>query len=211
MYNHIDRIIFPNWCEVYQTASHQYVYPIFKNGTNSLKVSQLKNNWKILINEQLKKLDTIVVFWRPAFERYISGVNSVIQFELRDNTHLDVNTIKFFIKKYPFLDRHYCPQYFWLINLMKYTKCKVLIKPLSKINDIVDINLKPGQPWPDGLHVHQKSQGTKLQEPINTKLLEEFDYMKDNDYLKIDDKIFETYVEQPTQIEEIEKIWNALG
>jgi hypothetical protein len=186
------------------------VYPIFKNGTNSLKAKQLQEKWKIYVNGRLKKLNEIIVFWRPAFERYISGVNSFIQFQLRDNPDLDITTLKFLIKKFPFLDRHYCPQYFWLINLKKFSECKILIKPLSKINEIVDLDLKPGEAYPNGLERHQNHISTSLQTPVTDELIEEFNFMKNNDYLKIDDIIFEKYSEKSTELETLQQIWTAL-
>lgn len=208
MYSQIDRIIFPNWCEVYQTASHQYVYPIFKNGTNSLEASQQKNNWKIFVNEQIKKINNITVFWRPAFERFVSGVNSYVQWEQRDHKFLEQKTILYFVKKYLFLDRHFCPQYFWLINLNRYMNkdAKILIKPLSDINAIVDnLNLKPNWELPNEPHF-----------PPSDELRKELLNFKESPFLKMDDTLFESFKNTEISFNDIknklveEKLWNVL-
>lgn len=209
MYSQIDRIIFPNWCEVYQLASHQCVYPIFKNGTNSLKFAQQKNNWKILVNEQIKKVDTITVYWRPAFERFVSGVNSYIQWEQRDHEFLNQKNILHFVKKYLFLDRHFCPQYFWLINLNRYMNkdAKILIKPLDDINDIVNnLNLKPNWELPDAPH-----------DPVSSELKEELSNFKESLFLKMDDKLFDNFKHTEVEFDDIKNtliqgnLWNVLG
>ena len=58
MLSPLDRIIFPDRCEVIEVIpSQRYVYPIFKNGRSSLSEAADKNNWRIRINNQIKKID----------------------------------------------------------------------------------------------------------------------------------------------------------
>jgi hypothetical protein len=121
MFSDLDSIIFPDSCEVIQVASQQYVYPIFKNGKSSLTTSAITNGWTVITNDDISSItDPITVFLRDPRERFISGVNTYIQHLKQNNPELDIKTILFFINKYLFLNRHYCPQFFWLINLAKY-------------------------------------------------------------------------------------------
>jgi len=140
VYSQIDRIIFPNLCEVYQITSHQYVYLIFKNASSLLRKKQKQHNWKTFINEQIKKINEIEIYLREPYERYVSGIETYVYEELIINPKLNFLTLVEIATKYLFLDRHFCPQYYWLCNLARYTKkeCKFLIKPLNEINKIVD-------------------------------------------------------------------------
>ena len=149
MLSHLDRIIFPDRCEVIEVIpSQRYVYPIFKNGSSNLNVESKKQGWQIRINEQIQRLASIDVIVREPHDRFISGINTFIQHTLRDNPELDSVTVQWFTQKYLHLDRHYCSQFSWLLNLARY------LSPEAKLNflSMTDINTmsprtnhKPGQ------------------------------------------------------------------
>ena len=61
----------------------------------------------------------ITIFLRDPKERFVSGVNTFIQ-HLQSND-LDTRTILYFINRYLFLNRHYAPQFFWMLNLYRYS------------------------------------------------------------------------------------------
>jgi len=121
MLSYLDCIIFPDRCEVIEVVpSQRYVFPIFKNASSSLHFQAIESNWKIVLNQQIKKLDHIEIFLRDPEQRLISGFNTFVQHVMRDNPELDRNTVIWFGKNYLFLDRHYCPQFFWLVNLSRF-------------------------------------------------------------------------------------------
>jgi hypothetical protein len=122
MLSHLDRILFPDRCEVIEVIpSQRYVYPIFKNGSTNLFAAAKTNNWQIKINEQIKRLNNIDVVVRHPEERFISGVNSYVQLTVENNAALDPATVLWFAKNYLFLNKHYCPQFHWLFHLSRYT------------------------------------------------------------------------------------------
>lgn len=186
MYSQIDRILFPNWCEVYQTASHQYVYPIFKNASSLLKKKQKQYNWKILVNEQLKKIESIDVYLRDPFERYVSGVNSYIHWQTQDDSTINDQTLLKYIDRFPFIDRHFCPQYYWLCNLARYTDATINIRSLQDINKLTDGEF---------MRPHD-SRG---------RLISEMEHMRDSKFLKLDRIIIDTFMNRKTTIQEINK------
>lgn len=146
MLSYIDCIVFPDRCEVIEVVpSQRYVYPIFKNASSSLYWQAKQNNWKIKINEQIRKLDNIDVILREPHERLISGLNTFAQHVIRDNPELDQKTVLWFAKKYLFLDRHYCPQFFWLINLFRYmsTDATLTFKPMTELDTYTGFHRKP--------------------------------------------------------------------
>ena len=146
MLSHLDRIIFPDRCEVIEVIpSQRYVYPMFKNGRSSLSEAADKNNWRIRINDQIKKINSIDVILRDPQERLISGINTFIQMTIRDNPSLDKDTVQWFAQNYLCLNRHYCSQFIWLVNLARYLNIDAKLNFLSmeEISTITTLNKKP--------------------------------------------------------------------
>lgn len=146
MLSHLDRIIFPDRCEVIEVIpSQRYVYPIFKNGRSSLYAEAKKNNWRIKLNNQIKHISNIDVILRDPQDRLISGINTYIQQTLRDNPSLDSATVQWFALNYLYLNRHYCSQFLWLVNLSRYLDANTKLNFLSMadINLITAINKQP--------------------------------------------------------------------
>ena len=145
MLSHLDRIIFPDRCEVIEVVpSQRYVYPIFKNGRSSLTIVAEKNNWRISLNDQIKRINSIDVILRDPQDRLISGINTFIQHTLRDNPDLDPHTVEWFALNYISLNRHYASQFAWLLNLARYLNpdAKLNFLSMSAIGEITGRNSK---------------------------------------------------------------------
>ena len=128
MLTEIDSILFPDDCEVVEMPLHnQWVYLIQKNGTSSLRYLQKTYELPLLVNAQLYQLDFVDVYIRNSKDSYISGINTYLQHFKRDHPELDHDTAFWFVKQYKFLNRHYVPQFHWLLNLSRY------ISPHTKI------------------------------------------------------------------------------
>jgi len=146
MLSHLDSIIFPDRCEVIEVVpSQRYVYPIFKNGKSSLYHYANTHKCRLLLNEQLKKLNSIDVILRDPYERFTSGINTFVQMTVRDHPELDAETILWFAQNYLFLNRHYAPQFLWLINLARYTNpdTKLNFLGMEQLTHITHLNDKP--------------------------------------------------------------------
>ena len=146
MLSHLDRILFPDRCEVLEVVSSQrYVYVIFKNGHSSFNSFTITNPRRVLINQQIQKLNSIDVVIRNPQDRLISGINTFIQHTLRDNPGLDPATVEWFALNYISLNRHYASQFVWLLNLARYlnTGTKLNFLPMSTIGEITETDLKP--------------------------------------------------------------------
>jgi hypothetical protein len=146
MLSHLDRIIFPDRCEVIEVIpSQRYVYPIFKNGRSSFTYAKTKNNWCIKMNNQIKKINNIDIIIRDPQERLVFGINTYIQHTLRDNPTLDSATVKWFALNYQSLNRHYASQFVWLVNLARYLNLdtKLNFLPMSAIGEITGRDEKP--------------------------------------------------------------------
>jgi hypothetical protein len=173
MLSHLDSIIFPDRCEVIEIApSQRYVYPIFKNGSSSLYQHVNKYKCRILINEQIKKLSSIDIFLRDPQERFNSGINTFIQMTLRDHPGLDRHTVSWFAQNYLFLNRHYAPQFLWLVNLARYTNpdAKLNFLSVDQLKQVTDINVKPG-----GISPISEELGNQVSDIPNNQMYQRID------------------------------------
>ena len=142
MFTEIDKILYPNRCEVMEIAPQRFVFPMFKNGSSSLRTQAAKDDWKILINEQIRRCDSIEVFLRDPAERLSSGAGSFIDDML--GSGLDKDAILEFIQRYLFLNRHYLPQIHWLVWLGRYLRkdAVLILKGIDSLDQLVDHNIK---------------------------------------------------------------------
>lgn len=177
MLSHLDRIVFPDRCEVIEVVPLQrYVYVIFKNGHSSFFTPRKKNNWPIRINQQIQKINTIDVIIRNPTDRLVSGINTFIQHTIRDNPTLDPSTVEWFALNYQSLNRHYASQFVWLLNLARYLNpdAKLNFLPMSAIGEFTGRDAKPGGVL-----------------PASAKLVEQILAIKNNEmYQRIDTVIF---------------------
>ena len=150
MLSRIDDFIFPNRCEVIEILpSQRYIYPIFKNGSSSITEHARTHNFKTLLNQQIGRVNIVDVIIREPTERFISGFNTFVYNLSVENPTLDVATIIFFAETYLFLNRHYCPQISWLVNLSKYVKpnTKIQINAITDLNKFTPLHTKPPVKW----------------------------------------------------------------
>ena len=132
MLSRLDNIIFPDRCDVLEIVpSQRYVYPIFKNGSSSLI------HYPIVSSEKLKDIEVIDVYVRDPYERFLSGVQT---FLAHLNPAYDRKTALLFISEYLFINRHFCPQFHWLLNLRRHTDARIRINHLSSLSDITTLH-----------------------------------------------------------------------
>lgn len=118
------------------------VYPIFKNGKSSLFQYAKNNDCQILINNDISTLNDITVFVRNPYERFVSGINTVINFESVSNIDKFLNDVE----NYNFIDKHFIPQFLWLFHLSKYYKSDVTIKGVEDLLEFIPLREKPNVP-----------------------------------------------------------------
>lgn len=142
MFSELDNIIFPDGCEVIEIVpSQHYVFPIFKCGRSSLTESMTDKGWTFVPPEDIKNISSpITVFLRDPRERFISGVNTFVQHLQGDQ--LDTHTVLYFVNRYLFLNRHYAPQFFWLLNLYRNvgSDACVTFRHIEDIGQLTDVH-----------------------------------------------------------------------
>ena len=129
MLSYLDPIIFPDDCKVLELSPGRYIYPIYKNGSSTLHSLNLKRV------DNLKDLEVIDVLIRDPYERFYSGVNTYLK---NLGPEIDRKTALLFVKQYLFLNRHYCPQFYWLVNLRRFTKAKFRLLPFESISEFTN-------------------------------------------------------------------------
>jgi hypothetical protein len=130
----LDNIIFPDRCDVLEIVpSQRYVYPIYKNGSSSL----YNSGFRLLDNDEIKNISVIDIYVRNPYDRFVTGVNTFLQ----HNADLDRATALHFISNYLFLNRHFCPQFHWLVNLQRFTDAKIRINSIDTLSDITSLKV----------------------------------------------------------------------
>ena len=132
MLSQIDNILFPDRCEVLEVAPQRFVFPIHKNGSTSLH----KSGFRTLTLEEIKNLTVVEAFVRDPIGRFESGAQKFMDDMLLHGCELE--TTAYFIHKYLFLNNHYAPQFFWLMNLRRFTTAKIKINHVSELGEVTE-------------------------------------------------------------------------
>jgi hypothetical protein len=177
-------------CEVVKFDAEKFFYPIFKNGRSSLKMYAGKNNLQLLKNKEISNLKKITVFLRSPEERFVSGVYTF--FYLTNNQSIDENTLKK-IESFDIVDRHFIPQYLWLLHLHKYFNGIVEFKPVLEL-----YNLIPNRdgPWTDN-----PSPWRAITQEEKGKILS----IKHKKYIEVDNKIIKKYMNRSVELKKLIK------
>lgn len=139
MFADIDRIVFPNECPVLEVEpGTRYVYPIFKNGSSSLFAEK---KFRLISPAEVENISVIEVFVRDPHERFLSGVQTYLD---KSPSVLDRRTLLYVIERYLYLNRHFCPQIYWLLNLSRFTTAKFHLRPLHELHTLVGGKINQG-------------------------------------------------------------------
>lgn len=138
MLSQLDNIIFPDRCDVLEIVpSQRYVYPIYKNGSSSL----YKSGYRLMDHDELRNMPVVDIYVRDPYYRFVAGVNTFLQ----HNNNLDHATVLHFINNYLFLNRHFCPQFHWLVNLQRFTNAKIRINSIDTLSDITSFKVNQSE------------------------------------------------------------------
>jgi hypothetical protein len=168
MFCPIDVELFPEDCRVtHLSPCDQWIYWIQKNGSSSLHKEELHNGATSYRNHDITSLPVIDVYIRDAQERYVSGTHTYLEYLKRDHVDLDYSTALWFIKRYKFLNRHFLPQFFWMVNLSRYLAPDARLR-IRNLND-----LKHATTYMEGPKINKLSQdfaGKLLSDDPNMEL-----------------------------------------
>lgn len=180
MFKQIHKIL-TDTCRVVKIKDNFY-YPIFKNASSALNIYATKNSCEVLINEEIEKLNHIIVFVRDPNERFVSGLLSAIAF----NKKKDLKEYLDAVETEREIDKHFVPQYIWLCHLYKYFKGTVELRHFSEVTNLVgDNGIRP---------------------PIDTphpRVARHIENMKKSKYIDIDIKIIEAFINVPVKLRSI--------
>lgn len=141
MFARIDQTLFPTECVVLEIVPHtHYVLPIFKNGSSSLA----KQGFRSVEPSELASITEVDVFVRDPHERFLSGVQTYLT---KLPPELDRATVLYFVKNFLYLNRHFCPQVYWLLNATRFMHTRFRIRPVSELDTITA--LRENQSVPD--------------------------------------------------------------
>lgn len=177
-------------CEVIKFNDNQFFYPIFKNGSSSLKKYAEKNNLLLLKNKEISNLKKITVFLRSPIERFVSGVYTF--FYLTNKQLVDETTLKR-IESFDITNRHFVPQYLWLLHLHKYFTGIVECRDVSELYDLIP---NRNGPW---------TGNPMLWKPITQKEKDKILSIEHKKYVEADEKIIKKYINHSVKLEKLIK------
>ena len=117
-------------CTVYRIGKN-HVYPIFKNASSSLK--QVYN--QVFRNQEIAQCDNIHVLIRDPADRFVAGINTYSK-----ENNMEIYETMDQINEGRLMDRHFCPQWIWLLHLRKFYNGKVTLRALENITDYCDVH-----------------------------------------------------------------------
>ena len=118
-------------CRVYQLGNN-FVYPIMKNGSTSL-ISVAGREY---INKEINKCKDIIVFLRDPADRFVAGLK-----EYCKQNNADVTQTWKLVEQGKFIDRHFSPQWLWLLHLSKFYQGRISLKSIMDLNTYCNIHL----------------------------------------------------------------------
>ena len=118
-------------CIVVDIGPHT-LYPIFRVGHSTL-MSVCDRKY---INKEIDHCNHIDIIIRDPEERFVSGVNECCR-----QNKLNVDSTWKLINDGKIHDRHFTPQYIWLLHLFKFYKSFVTIRPFKHIANVTDVHL----------------------------------------------------------------------
>ena len=135
--------------QVIQIKEDLFVYPIFKNGSSSLKQYAKRNKCKMLFNEQVRRCETITTYIREPKERFVAGVHSYIAFERRKDPNLDYDQVLEQIKTKGLTNEHFVQQFWWLNGLARYYSGKIKFENSRQLLNLIPDRKIPHLEFPE--------------------------------------------------------------
>ena len=130
MLTHWNRLLNTD-CKVYELGEN-FVYPIMRNGSSSLR-SVVGHKYT---NKEIQKCKDIVVFLRDPADRFVSGLNEYCR-----QNNADLTQTWQLVKQGKFIDRHFSPQWIWLLHLSRFYQGKVSLKLVKDLVTYCKVHL----------------------------------------------------------------------
>jgi len=94
---------------------------------------------KTYVNSHIAECKHIDVMIRDPSDRFVSGVNEYCR-----QNNLNVEETWKLVEQGKLVDRHFSPQYLWLLHLYKFYKGTVTILPFDHIKQITSVHERKG-------------------------------------------------------------------
>jgi hypothetical protein len=186
-------------CNVIKFSDELFVYPIFKNGRSSLVLHAEEKKFIVYSNNKINDIKNITVYLRDPIERFVSGVNTFFYF--KKIKEIDNELLKK-IEEGVIVNKHFAPQYIWLLELYKFFRGTVNIRSSKEVYDLV--------PNRDGPWSKNPYPWTPLSEDRKNKILS----IDHNFYTTHDSILIQKYMNRTVPLEIIIKdmeIKNAMS
>ena len=115
--------VFTDKCEVILYKG-EWIYPIFKCGWAGFQLAKEESRY----NEDISELENIKIFIRDPIQRWHGAINKYAQLNNMDNEQVVAQ-----IETDGLVDKHWVPQYYWIMHLSKFYEGDVILLPMNAI------------------------------------------------------------------------------
>lgn len=140
MFKNLSKVILDD-CVIVEVQG-EHIYPIFKNGSSSLRRYARDKKCRHYTNLEIGELEKITVYLRDPRERFLSGINTAISFNKITDTEKFLDNVQ----NFDFIDKHFVPQYVWISRLYKFFKGSIYIRNVNELYDLISYREKPNVP-----------------------------------------------------------------
>lgn len=128
----IDKKLFPEDITVIEALDGKSIYLIHKNASTTLQTIQKR----VLSEAEVAKLELVDVFVRDPYTRFLSGVQTYATKTGIKN----IPDLAKIINDVYFINNHFCPQLFWIINLQRFCSAKIRINHINTLEKFTKVN-----------------------------------------------------------------------
>lgn len=161
----LDKKLFPPTVQIIELPDSRVVYNIHKNGSSLLNFGKTRD----LNESEIAKLDIVDVFVREPYQRFLTGVSTYAKM-----IDIDVGELAKVINDVYFINNHFCPQLFWIINLQRFTQAKIRINRISELLNLTKEIVNEGSAYQELDKYFKHNQQLKYYIELDCVLWENF-------------------------------------
>jgi len=172
----IDKKLFPENITVIEVLDGKNIYLIHKNASTTLRTIQKR----VLSFTEIAQLDLVDIFVRDPYTRFLSGVQTYIT----KNGITNIPDLAKIINEVYFINNHFCPQLFWIINLQRFCSAKIRINHINTLENFTEVK--------------QNQQSNYNELDVYFKENKQLKY-----YLELDNVLYENFINKTVTFDDI--------
>lgn len=199
---------FNSSCQIIEVNKTLGIYPIFKNAKSSLERWACDNKLNWVENNNIEKFDIIKIFLRTPKDRIISGIHTYIW---QNDLENKIDEVLSKIKNIEVINKHFVPQYYWILHLSKFYKKNLDIQNYLEVLKITPLRRGPWNINGPYNNIPAFVKQEKKWVELNLNIKEKIEKYIPEEYLKLDNELYSKFLNKKINIKEIINHFHALS